>query len=220
MINIEGLINFLTYYHYIGLLTLILASYFYLTRKVTFPLIIPFLFINCVVEIILVYYYSVKIRNSLVVYNYFNIIVILYYFYIYYNYFKPKSWSKYITYAAMFWSFYVIYIFTFENVFNKFHYHYLYGLLVIVILIFILLKNILESNEIIEIKKLPIFYFSLGILLFFFCALPLLVFSNTLLTGSLNNYKLLSQLIEYANIFLNLGYLGTVLWTGVNKQNM
>jgi hypothetical protein len=120
----------------------------------------------------------------------------------------------------MFWSFYVIYIFTFENVFNKFHYHYLYGLLVIVILIFILLKNILESNEIIEIKKLPIFYFSLGILLFFFCALPLLVFSNTLLTGSLNNYKLLSQLIEYANIFLNLGYLGTVLWTGVNKQNM
>ena len=71
MITIEGLIKFYTPYHYIGLLALLVAVYVYITKKKTFPLFIPFLFVNSFVEMYLVYYFGIKIKNSLVVYNYF-----------------------------------------------------------------------------------------------------------------------------------------------------
>ena len=50
MITIEGLIKFYTPYHYIGLLALVVAVYVYITKKKTFPLFIPFLFVNSFVE--------------------------------------------------------------------------------------------------------------------------------------------------------------------------
>ena len=103
MITIEGLIKFYTPYHYIGLLALVVAVYVYITKKKTFPLFIPFLFVNSFVEMYLVYYFGIKIKNSLVVYNYFTILVILYYFYVYYDFFKSKSWSKYIVLVAFIW---------------------------------------------------------------------------------------------------------------------
>lgn len=214
--DIQRLIEFYEVYHYIGLLAWVASIYFYITKKVSFPLIIPFLALNCFVELILVYYFILKIRNSIIVYNYFNIIVILYYLFVYYDYFKKKSWAINIIYAAVSWLVYVLYIFSTKNLYNEVHHHYLIGLVITVVLIFALFKDILESKEMVDLKKLPIFYFSLGILLLFFCALPILVFSKTLLIE--DNRPVMNTLIQIANIFLNLGYLCTVLWTGLNKK--
>lgn len=209
MITIEGLIKFYTPYHYIGLLALVVAVYVYITKKKTFPLFIPFLFVNSFVEMYLVYYFGIKIKNSLVVYNYFTILVILYYFYVYYDFFKSKSWSKYIVLVAVIWIIYVIYVISNEDMFINFKNYYLIGLFIISILIFIFFKGILESKDLTDITTLPIFYFSLGILLLFFSSLTILAFPDKLLINSESN--LYPLLIIFSNFLLNLGYLGTAL---------
>jgi hypothetical protein len=216
MLSLKGFINYIALYQYITIIALIASVYFYMMYKRTFPFIIPFLSFNFLVEIVLVYYFSITIQNSLVVYNYFNIVVILYYFYIYYKYFEQKIWSKSIVIIAILWLMYVVFIFINYDILEKIHYHYLVGLIITVCLIFMQFKEILENRELVDLKRLPIFYFSLGILLFLFCALPILSFSKFLLIE--DNRPLINRLIQFANIFLNLGYLGAVIWSGLNKK--
>jgi hypothetical protein len=209
MITFEGLINFYTPYHYVALIALIAAIYLYYTQKISFPFFIPFLLIHVFVELFLVYYFGKIHKNNLVVYNYFNTIIISYYFYIYWWYFKHKLWSKYIIYIFIFWLIYALYILLTQDLLAKFYNHYSYGLIIISILIIVFFKDVLDDKNIIDVRKLPIFYFSLGILLLFFSSFVFIFFPEKLIT----NYDSLftSYLIQFSNLLLNLGYLGTVI---------
>ena len=122
---------------------------------------------------------------------------------------QRKSRTSSLSYLAIIWLFYVGYTIIKEDIYENFKNYYLIGLVIISCLIFILFKGLLDSKDFTDIKKLPIFYFSLGILLLFFSSLTIFSFPDKLLIDS--ESSLYPFLIRFSNILLNLGYLGTAL---------
>lgn len=218
MLSFNGMIESLVLYNYIGFLALLLALYYYISARRTFPFIIPFLLLCNFVEIGLIYYFGLLGKNNIIAYNYFNIVCILYYFYIYYKYFENKEWSKYILLVAFTWSAYAAYLVFFIDPFLYFYNSYVIGLIIISTLIILFLKDIIERKEFISVKKIPLFYFSMGIIFFAFSSLPILIFSEDLLFGTKNN--IMNLLIQLGNIFLNVGYLMTVVSAGRNDKKI
>ncbi len=218
MLSFNGMIESLVLYNYIGFLALLLALYYYISARRTFPFIIPFLLLSNFVEIGLIYYFGLVGKNNIIAYNYFNIVCILYYFYLYYKYFENKEWSKYILLVAFIWSAYAAYLVFFIDPFLYFYNSYVIGLIIISTLIILFLKDIIERKEFISVKKIPLFYFSMGIIFFAFSSLPILIFSEDLLFGTKNN--IMNLLIQLGNIFLNVGYLMTVVSAGRNDKKI
>jgi hypothetical protein len=108
-----------------------------------------------------------------------------------------------------FWLVYVVYLFWNYDYIKYFQNHYTVGLTIVSVLIFLFFKGLLEDAEFVDITKIPIFYFSVGILVLFFSSLPFFIFSERLLINS--ESRLYTLLIVCSNVLLNLGYLGTAL---------
>ena len=215
MITIEGVIASITFYEYVQLLALILAIYFYIKSGKTFPAIIPFLFISNFFEIFIIYYFSKVYETNIIIYDIFNILNITYFFYVYYLYFKHKKEKNLLIGSYIIWISYTIYLFI-SNDFNKSALnHYTFGLFFIVFFIILYLKDVLNSNDFVDIKREPIFYFSVGILTFFVCTFPMLIFPEQLLMAE--GVESNRILIILGNVVLNLGYLTTVIWSYKTK---
>lgn len=209
MITLDGLFSFYTMYHYVAILLLLSLFIFGRRKIVTLPFFIPFLIIHCAVELFLVYFFAKTYKNTFQLYNLFNVIVVSYYFYVYWHYFKNIKWSNFIMYSYLIWGLYTAYIFITQDTVNKLHSHYVIGLTFISVFIFLFFKSILESNVFLEIKRLPIFYFSVGILLLFFTSLPMFIFPHKLIIDPETN--IIAKLVQFSNLLLNLGYLGAIL---------
>ena len=218
MVTIKGMIDNMVLYNYVSLVALLAALYYYIRYRRTFPLIIPFLFVNNFMEIFLVYYFGVVHKNNLLVFNYLCVIIILHYFYIYYNKFKEKSWSKYIVLTGVLWSIYTTYLVISYDPFSHFYNSYVIGLIITLVLIFLFLRDVINGKEFLDLKRYPLFYFSMGIVFFTVSSFPMLIFSEPLFIFS--NSNMINILIQLSNIFLNIGYLGTVIYAGRNNKTL
>ena len=89
---------------------------------------------------------------------------------------------------------------------------YYLGMGLVVSLIFKYFYNILYIDEYRSVKNEPLFYFSLGLLLFSFTTFPILAFIDVLILNE-QGQSTATKILQYGNVFISAGYLGVVLCT-------
>jgi hypothetical protein len=89
---------------------------------------------------------------------------------------------------------------------------YYLGFGLIIPLIFKYFYNMLYIDKYRSVKNEPLFYFSLGLLLFSFTTFPILVFLDVLILHEIGR-STVSTILQYGNVFISAGYLAAVLCT-------
>ena len=179
-----SILNYMTLYNYISLFSLMIGVYQYIHGYRILKYLLPFIFYTLIIEVFLNYYLSKTYGTSEKMYSYFSFTCALFYLFQYYLHFKEQPWSKYLVYAIVFWilsSLYVFYTAKSEMVFLP----YYLGFCLIIPLIFKYFYNMLYIDKYRSVKNEPLFYFSLGLLLFSFTTFPILVFLDVLILNEI-----------------------------------
>jgi hypothetical protein len=207
-------------YRVINLLALFCAVYYYLKGKRGLPQILPFLLILIVLELYVKGYWSHHFKTNILIQNLTCRFTVFYYLWVYYNHFKAKSTGKWILVFSIIYFIYVIYRLEFDIYTTYFDFTtYLIGLAFTTLIILKYLYDIIYVDIYRNILREPIFYFSIGILIFFVSDFQILFSINELVIKGVK-LNLSSTLVEIGNIFLSLGYLGAVLcMKHHNQQN-
>lgn len=171
--------------------------------------LLPFIFYTLIIEVFLNYYLSKTYGTSEKMYSYYGFTCTLFYLFQYYLHFKDQSWSKYLVYFIVGWILTSIYIFYTAKSDMVFLPYYL-GFGLILPLIFKYFYNMLYIDKYRSVKNEPLFYFSLGLLLFSFTTFPILVFLDVLILHEIGR-STVSTILQYGNVFISAGYLAVVL---------
>lgn len=194
----------------INIIALLLALYYHTKNRQSLPLLLYFLLFVVVTENGVLYYMAKEYKNNIYGHQWFSSACAAYYLYVYLDHFKKKAWIKYVWYGWVIWCVYAIgYNVTYQSDVHLHMMPYNVALFFTAALIFKYLYDIIYIDEYREVRHEPLFYFSLGILLFYVCSFPILVFYNDLILGP--KIFFYQRLIQVGNVFLSLGYLGAVL---------
>ncbi len=164
----------------------------------TLSLVITFL-----TELLGAYFSKQKIPNFRLYYFYtgFEYVIL---FFLYKNLLKEKKYLK-IPYLLLVF-FIAFWLLTFFN--NKyFYYTIIIGSFNVAILVFLYLRELLLSNEILNYKKLLPFWVSIGLLVFHLPSIPFFSFIDYMTDRDL--FPILYSLIVLMNIFIAFG----LVWT-------
>lgn len=206
-----SILNYMTLYNYISLISLMIGVYQYIHGYRILKYLLPFIFYTLIIEVFLNYYLSKTYGTSAKMYSYYSSTCALFYLYQYYLYFKSQKWSKHLVFIIISWilaSMYIFYTTKSDMVFLP----YYLGMGLVVSLIFKYFYNILYIDEYRSVKNEPLFYFSLGLLLFSFTTFPILAFIDVLILNE-QGQSTATKILQYGNVFISAGYLGVVLCT-------
>lgn len=209
---IESILLNLSIYDFILIITLVVLWHYKWKGYKSLPFFFEFILSITILEVIVQVYWKVNFKTNLFIFTFIAMLSIGYYFYVYYDYFKSKKWSKIIRVAILIWVILSLYLYNFD-LYNRTNFEplpYFFGISVVAILIFKYGYNLVFIDEFREITKDPVLYISLGIILFYVSSFTHMLFINELLTGYTLDQKF-SDLITYTNIFISLGYLGAAL---------
>ena len=206
-----SILNYMTLYNYISLISLMIGIYLHIRGYSVLKYLLPFIFYTLIIEVFLNYYLSKTYGTSEKMYSYFSFTCALFYLFQYYLHFKEQPWSKYLVYAIFVWILSSLYIFYSAKSDMVFLPYYL-GFGLIIPLIFKYFYNILYIDEYRSVKNEPLFYFSLGLLLFSFTTFPILAFIDVLILNE-QGQSTATKILQYGNVFISAGYLGVVLCT-------
>ena len=206
-----SILNYMTLYNYISLISLMIGIYLHIRGYSVLKYLLPFIFYTLIIEVFLNYYLSKTYGTSEKMYSYFSFTCALFYLYQYYLHFKEQPWSKYLVYAIFVWILSSLYIFYSAKSDMVFLPYYL-GFGLIIPLIFKYFYNMLYIDKYRSVKNEPLFYFSLGLLLFSFTTFPILVFLDVLILHEIGR-STVSTILQYGNVFISAGYLAAVLCT-------
>jgi len=187
---------------YSQLLVALLSCFFLVRRKTTFmKLLTLFLVVTFFVELTGSYLSKVRKPNFLV-YHFYNVFEYFTIFFLYENLLKEKKYLK-ISYGLLF-LLTLLWILTF---FNRSYTYYvlIIGSLNTGVLVFLYLRELLLSNEIVNYKKLLPFWVSVGFLVFHLPAIPFFSFWTYMKNRDL--VPILHSLIVLMNIIISFGLL-------------
>ena len=144
-------------------------------------------------------------------FNIYTILVCGGYMYFYLTYFKTKTLFKPILFICSFWLLGAIFWFFYSfdpMVVNITSYQI--GLVISCGLALYYLYKLIFILPYSNIFKQPLFYLSIGLLLFYSSAFPMLNFIHTLIANK-NATSAFKDILQLGNIILVLGYLGTAI---------
>lgn len=202
-------LKYLTIYNYIGILAFVIGLYYALQGKRSLKYFTGFLFFVNFIEIFLNYYLSKKYGSSEQMYSYYGFLTSLYYIFIFYLYFRNKSWSFYLFMGIFLWVVFCLYTLIRTEIPLELTPYYS-GMIITTILIFAYFYHVLYIEKYKNLKKEAIFYLGIGILLFVFSTFPIIAFYDELVLD-LNYSDYFMLLVQFGNVFIYLGYLGVVL---------
>jgi hypothetical protein len=216
MSSLEFILLNLPAYQLINILAFILGIINFSRGKIGLPFFTLYLAFLIILEALKLYWGHHYKTNHLIL-NISGAYGVLYYLYVYYDYFKERKLKKLIPVVAflIFLSFVFRVEFDAESIKLE-KLTYLAGITFVIILIIKYFYDILYRDHYRSITKDSLFYFSLGIFLFYVSCFPTL-FSFEKISQTDFFSKLLVKLLHIGNIFLSLGYLGAVLC--MTKQN-
>lgn len=198
-------------FNYICLIALCIAVWYHFQGKNSLPYLTLFLFIVNFTEIFLIMFWIKQFNSNVLIYNIYSIFCVSYYLFVYFDHFKKKSWIKGVITVSLLWFVYACWL-----VYYKFYEmavvttSYNLGMILVICLGLKYFYDLIYVDKYRSILREPLFYFSLGILLFYVSSFPILNFINFFIvddTAMMTYVKLL----QIGNIFLSLGYLGAAI---------
>lgn len=179
-------------------------------RKDTLPYFTLFLFISVVFEFFVETYIETKYKYNYVAYAVFGSFSVSYYFYLYMReIFQDRRIS--VTLISVYLLFCVINLYFIQgfDTFNNISYNA--GMMAVVISIFVYFRKVLVKQPYFKLASLPLFWLSLGIIMFYSSAFPILTFINFLIELEMDLASALYDLVQIGNIFLSLSFICVVL---------
>ncbi len=162
-------------------------------------------------ELIITYYWAKFWGSNFIPFNFFALGCAAYYLYISYHFIRTKKIASLFRFLAISWGIGSVILFVlslrYESTVNLV---YVSGLFIAVLMVLLYFKDIAESKKFQDVTKMPYFYFSIGLLIFFTCNFPILCYFNLLISNSEANPEVanaLSDILKIGNICLYLGYL-------------
>ncbi|MGB5026793.1 MAG: hypothetical protein WBO44_15675 [Saprospiraceae bacterium] len=152
-----------------------------------------------------------EIQNAWI-YNILILIQVPYFLYLFLSYFKGSS--DYILFKRIIWGVVILSIINFLFIQGPTHvnnFSYLLGMSVLCILIVKYYYSLLLSEVSVSLFRLPLFWLSIGILLFFTASFPILAYLNIIIDSNSMLTEPLYDLVGIGNIFLSLSYLMVIL---------
>lgn len=96
---------------------------------------------------------------------------------------------------------------------------YLLGLSFILLLVALYFRNLISLDHPVNLRSSPLFWLSIGILLFYASCFPYLVFVNAIVSSSEPVLKSLYTLVQIGNMFLSLAYIMVPLCTLTTRRS-
>jgi hypothetical protein len=149
-------------------------------------------------------------------YNFGINIELLFYFYIYYMFLKNARHKKSVIYLGIIYETYFLYNVFIGETWNSYQtFPLTLGSVFLIILIFIFLLEMFQSNRILHTRKYLIFWISIGLLFYNIIPIPLFVIRSIIpLTES--NYLMIIQYI--ANIIMYLLFIYGFIWSSMKYK--
>jgi hypothetical protein len=198
-------------YKYIILIAFVAVLMMQPVKTTKLPSLVVFLLIINFTELFLTYYWIEMYGNNVIIYNLFSTLCVCYYLMVYLYHFHNRPWIKYLYLVSGIWFVFSIWM-IYDN-FNKMVINalsYNLGLMIVIGLIIKYFYDIIYIEEYRSIGRDPLFYFSLGISLFYVSSFPILNFMNVVILSE-GTMSIFATLLKIGNVFLSLGYLGAVL---------
>jgi len=202
-------LNFLTLYNFIGFICIAVGVCRYSTGNKWVRLFLAFVIFCIFTEVFLNFYLITKYNSSDAMYSVYSFLCPAFYLYVFYRFFENKSWADFLKYAIVTWAFFSLVVLVLsKKSFEPFPYYT--GMVFTVIMTFVYFYQLLYVDSYREVIKEGMFYFSLGLMLFFFTSFTTFVFFNELIMNE-NMPRFYLSLLQYGNLFLWFGYLGVLL---------
>lgn len=211
MAQLELILKNLFPYQIFIVMALMIGINNYLHRKKGLPFFVWFMLILVFLETFLKSFWAIQFKTNVFILNIAGFYTLIYYFYVYYDYFKIKKVKNYIPIVVVIYIIIAMIESDFDIKTLKFNtISYLFGLTIVIGLILKYFYDILYVDEYRSITREALFYFSLGIMIFYVSCFPTLVNFPKIFQKEITSH-LFSILINLGNIFLSLGYLGAAI---------
>lgn len=198
-------------YKYLLALSFFISLGIYIHRKRdTLPYFTVFLFISVLFEFYIETYIETINKNNYVAYAIFGSFTVAYYMFLYLReIFRDKMMI--ILFISVYLIFCIVNLYFIQgfNTFNNISYNI--GMMAVVISIFVYFRKILVRQTYFKLATIPLFWLSVGIIMFYSSAFPVLTFTNFLVRLEMNLASALYDLVQIGNVFLSLSFICTVL---------
>lgn len=174
------------------------------------PYFTIFLFISVLFEFYIETYIETIYKNNYVAYAIFGSFTVAYYMFLYLReIFRDKMMI--ILFISVYLIFCIVNLYFIQgfNTFNNISYNI--GMMAVVISIFVYFRKILVRQTYFKLATIPLFWLSVGIIMFYSSAFPVLTFTNFLVRLEMNLASALYDLVQIGNVFLSLSFICTVL---------
>ncbi len=205
--------SYLVAIHIIELVAALAGTYYYLkTTDTQMKIFIWYLWFVIFIETVGMYGYLLQnnydinwfiwIKNSVFcsntwLYNILSVVSVLVFGKFYYNILNQKSSRIIIKISTIIYTVFTILYFMLSGTFFYMSLPYNMFLETFIVFTFVILyyKELLQSDNVLIFYKLPVFYISTGILLFYLCAAPLFTFDGYF-------YEINNSFIAFRNVFM------------------
>lgn len=196
---------------------LISSIYTKIKGKLSIPLFTLFLTFWVLFELVLRPLILSNLGKNQSNFWYYNILIIIqvqYFAWVYYQHFLARKFSRNILVISLIITGISILNFFFgQGMHTVNNMTYILGLTFIMFLIGAYFTDILKDERERKITSEPMFWLSIGILLFYASCLPFLIFVNNIVLHSDPALKSLYTLVQAGNVFLSLSYIMVSLCT-------
>ena len=198
--------------------TLTLSAWFtYKGQKGPFPYFLTFMVMVVCFEIPIDIWFKNQYGHNLHLKNLMAKLCIYYYLFVFYDYFRDRSWSKTMKYIIIiFVTITLVWNFGFQDQHSIDYLSYNAGYLILIPMMLLYLHEVIYKKDYYDVLRDPYVYFVFGILTFYASSFPILGFINILITDN-PKYKAYYDLLNVGNIFLSLAYLGAALCSQTKK---
>jgi hypothetical protein len=198
-------------YKYILTLSLFISfGALILRRRDAMPYFTLFLFISVVFEFFVETYIEHIYINNFVAYAIFGSFTVSYYLFLYLReIFKDRRTTFLL--ITLYLVFCTVNLFVIQgfDAFNNISYNL--GMMAVVISIFVYFRKILVRLTYFKLASIPLFWLSVGIIMFYSSAFPVLTFTNFLIRLEMNLASAMYDLVQIGNVFLSLSFICVVL---------
>lgn len=206
-------------YQFIHIATLTLTAWFAYKGRSPFPMFLPFMVMVVFVEVWFADWYYARYDNQFPVMNPYAKLCIYYYLFVFYRYFKDRSWGLGLKWLIIAFAILTMtYNFFFHDQTQIDYMSYNLGYLILFPLMFRYLYEVIYKRPYYNVFHDPYLYFIFGLMLFYTSGFPILGFINILITDN-PYYTIYTKLLNLGNIFLSLAYLGAVLCSKTMKPS-
>lgn len=189
------------------LITIVIGIIYYKSYKHTFlKYFLYFLIFGFLTEMVGIFVVVVLHKSNFIIYNLYALVQFIFFLWLFYKYFKTeqyKTLSKFFITAIVL--FFILDTFFLQDIFSAFqsYFFFLGGIFLITISILFLVE-LLNSDAILSVKNLLIFWITIGIFLFQLGFIPVFI------TKSVINF---SQQLTYSYILLILNIISCTCYS-------